>query len=741
MSATTCKEADEIMTRSALRRNPHAKAKFLLLSYGIVLATACVAVGRKVELYEAGRTPGAHVEAKDVPAAHGAGVLDQQDCKLVVTGTWDISECGTIEMRFADRSAAKKMRFTLELENEAVGPLGPCQRDSSGTFIAHVGLQAGSNETATVIPPAMPELQAAVWRLQAASRMHTMPANGIFCHVWPHSYWTFAEIKKGQMHYIMRWSLDPRKPVARLTLSWRGKKSQAPVSIVARGPGNAVREWPPYAKLGEDRFFPCIDRYGQFRWLDWPGKTHDDEDLARRLAEEDADLAAHPGPASFDKWGGWKDGPKQEATGSFYIKKINGFWWFVDPDGNLWWSCGPLRVSASTAMTFYKGREFCFEWLPPENGDPFSGFYKTRDELMWPYWVKRGITNTFDFSASNLCRKYGDRWREKWADRVHRRLRSWGANTIGNSSDRGIVEMSRTPYVERFEIKSLPIRGGDVNFGWWPLRDPYDASFAANVREQLRARRYQVDDPWCVGFFVDNELPWGFIGNVGRVVWDSPEDQPAKAEFRRWLARRHGATACEPTDDDFKAFSRVVAEEYFRQIRLAFDGCAPKKLYLGCRGMALEYVAKAAEKYVDALSQNWYDRDISDFFNTDPNAGCSGMLDIDRPIVIGEFHCGALDRGVLNATLVPLRDQKERAAVIRQYLTSAITHPRFIGAHWHHFSDEPTFGRFDGEAMQNGWTDVCDTPYPETVEAVRWIGENMYRLRWEASLRRAAASK
>ena len=111
------------------------------------------------------------------------------------------------------------------------------------------------------------------------------------------------------------------------------------------------------------------------------------------------------------------------------------------------------------------------------------------------------------------------------------------------------------------------------------------------------------------------------------------------------------------------------------------------------------------------------------------------MADVDRPIVIGEFHCGALDRGVLNGTLVPCKDQKERAAVIKQYLVSAITHPRFIGAHWHHLSDEPTFGRFDGEAMQNGWTDVCDTPYPETVEAIRWVGDNMYRLRWEASLK------
>lgn len=33
----------------------------------------------------------------------------------------------------------------------------------------------------------------------------------------------------------------------------------------------------------------------------------------------------------------------------------------------------------------------------------------------------------------------------------------------------------------------------------------------------------------------------------------------------------------------------------------------------------------------------------------------------------------------------------------------------------------PGSGRFDGEWLQVGWTDVCDCPYEETVEALRSI--------------------
>lgn len=54
-----------------------------------------------------------------------------------------------------------------------------------------------------------------------------------------------------------------------------------------------------------------------------------------------------------------------------------------------------------------------------------------------------------------------------------------------------------------------------------------------------------------------------------------------------------------------------------------------------------------------------------------------------------------------------------------------------ICSNWHQFSDQATSGRFDGENFQVGFTDVCDTPYSETVAALRHIGAEMYRIRSE----------
>lgn len=113
---------------------------------------------------------------------------------------------------------------------------------------------------------------------------------------------------------------------------------------------------PAFARMTPAAFFPCLDEYGQFRHREWPEKVHADADFAIQRAKEEKDLAAHPGPKGWDKWGGWADGPQQPKTGGFSTTKWNGKWWIVDPDGHLWWSHGPVRVTPSGATTALDGR-------------------------------------------------------------------------------------------------------------------------------------------------------------------------------------------------------------------------------------------------------------------------------------------------------------------------------------------------------------------------------------------------
>ena len=169
-----------------------------------------------------------------------------------------------------------------------------------------------------------------------------------------------------------------------------------------------------------------------------------------------------------------------------------------------------------------------------------------------------------------------------------------------------------------------------------------------------------------------------------------------------------------------KVAERLV-EAYFRTIRDVIKKTAPDRLYLGCRFSEVNpLAARVAAKFCDVVSFNRYRRDLK-------------ALDFavgDRPVIIGEFHFGALDRGMVHTGLVPVGNQVERAEAYRHYVRSALEHPNVVGTHWFKWSDEPFTGRaLDEENYQIGFVDVADTPYPETVEAAREIGDTMYRVR------------
>ncbi|MCL4195773.1 MAG: beta-agarase, partial [Thermoguttaceae bacterium] len=150
---------------------------------------------------------------------------------------------------------------------------------------------------------------------------------------------------------------------------------------------------------------------------------------------------------------------------------------------------------------------------------------------------------------------------------------------------------------------------------------------------------------------------------------------------------------------------------------------APNHLYLGCRfAWVNDRAVRASAKYCDVIGFNKYSYSIADF--TLPEG-------IDKPAIVGEFHFGALDRGMFHTGLRPVADQNARAAAYKSYVLGALDNPHWVGTHWFQWGDQATTGRGDGENYQIGFMDVCDTPYPETIQASREVGAALYRTRYE----------
>ncbi len=506
---------------------------------------------------------------------------------------------------------------------------------------------------------------------------------------------------------------------------------------------------PPLKPWPSKRF---VDRFGQYKYDDWPGKLKDESELRTRLAAEKEDLAKHPRLPGRDKYGGWKDGPQRAATGWFRTEKVDGKWWLITPEGRLFFSLGIDCVGHWT-RTIVTKREEWFDWLPDPDG-PFREHYGTFSNThRGP--VKKG--RSFGFYSANLQRKYGDGWQAKWRETVRRRLRSWGFNTIANWSSPKVYLDAKIPYVVGVGIGGKNKRIASGSDYWGKMHDVFDPQFAKDAERSIRgALRLWKDNEYCLGIFVDNELSWGHESACGLAVGalNSEADQPAKKAVLADLRKKYEsierlnaawettyasweAMAAEPsapkepeefTDAcraDLNAFIYRFSKRYFTTVRDAIRKTSPHHLYLGCRfawGNQASY--RAAGEVCDVVSFNIYRETV------DPTEyGFTKTL--GKPCIIGEFHFGALDRGMFHTGLVKAKDQADRARKYIRYVRSVADMPNFVGCHWFQWVDEPITGRwFDGENYNIGFVNVVDDPYPEMRAAARKVHAEVYARRY-----------
>ena len=495
-----------------------------------------------------------------------------------------------------------------------------------------------------------------------------------------------------------------------------------------------------------------VDKFGQYNGAVWPGKIQSESEFAERRKREEAYLAQHGPLADRDRFGGWATGPKLSATGRFRVTKHEGNWWFVDPDGHLFWSSGITGVARLGQTTRIAGREFCFSWLPKDD-DPLARFYSGK-----------GPRRSYDFFAANLYRKYGPDFEQPFVDVTLRRLPAWGINTIANWSLEKTWQQRRVPYVipvhanvPRFEAESF-LKAGLPKKKWFP--DPFDPGYAKGLRKKLNDLDQYRGDEWLQGVFVDNELPWTARSPWGEAKWvgiaahalaANGPDKPVKQALVARLQKRHETVAAlntswgttfaswealleplvltaqqaERAEEDLLDLETLIAETYFQATRDAVKAWDPDALYLGPRfsGRYTKGVVAVAARYCDVVSFNIYD------YLPDMRLADELALEHDFPVVIGEFHFGALDRGMFHTGLRSAKDQQDRAAKYAAYVEAAARAPWCVGVHWFQYEDQALTGRADGENYNIGFINGTDDPYPEMIEAARTLHQRLYPLR------------
>lgn len=438
-----------------------------------------------------------------------------------------------------------------------------------------------------------------------------------------------------------------------------------------------------------------------------------------------------------------------EAAGSFFrVRKVDGAWWLIDPDGQRFVSRGVDTV------------QFAQDTIKSTAVSPYA----------------------------ETCRaRYGSV--EAWRQAVARRLIGWGFNSLGAWSDERLstieVDGKHLAYAPTVDLGAAFVarkaRGRDAwQHGMFP--DVFDPEFESTARRVARERcGPRKDDHWLIGWFTDNELRWGpdwrgrdelltlFLalpadapgrmaavallraryGEVARFndVWKTryaawselagggPVKPPVKRVevYAQNKAEERTANEADPKRAAFvadcDAFLAALAERYFRITCEAVRAADPNHIVFGCRFAYVPPtpVVAASAKYLDAISFNCYERD--------PRRVIEAYSVFGKPLIIGEFAFRGADSGMPNTRGAGpvVKTQADRAAAFERYVTSALSQPNVIGYHWFEHADEPKQGRFDGEDSNYGIVNIRDEPYETLLRAMSRVHAQAEELHRKAS--------
>ena len=387
------------------------------------------------------------------------------------------------------------------------------------------------------------------------------------------------------------------------------------------------------------------------------------------------------------------------------MEKIGGRWWLITPEGNLYLSKGVCTFS-------------------PGNSDR---------------------------SKAELTTRYGSR--SAWARIEAARLKGYGFNSVGawsrHDEIHGLADSDKIPYcviVSPMSALNAAIKAsgteaaGYAAAGWEGY--PYDFACVFHpdldkyIEEKVSVITKYASDPYCIGYFTDNEIPWKQYA-LDRCLEKWPAGHVNHDKAQEWLDARKGhsgAKLSEASDEDRKAFIAYCLEVYLKKVSAAVRKYAPNQLYLGCRFNQWNYelvnpeMFKTAGKYVDVVSINHYQK-----WEPDADAMRNWEAWSGKPFMVTEFYTKGVDSGMANTTGAGwvVKTQKDRGLFYQNFVLQLIKSKVCVGWHWFTYMDnDPTNpdGDPSNKDSNKGIVQWDCTRYDECITQMRAINEHVYGL-------------
>ena len=383
-------------------------------------------------------------------------------------------------------------------------------------------------------------------------------------------------------------------------------------------------------------------------------------------------------------------GLRGTATGFFHMENIDGRDWAVDP-------LGRATVLAGTDWCNPQG-SMCEKLGYRPYGLRVSEHYPSVDAWAEETAARLGAWGfTFLPCGSDASMRYRTLAHANAADRLY-----FSHRLCLRGSDWCIAEYKRSPCTAFPDVFHPDFQAA---CDWW-------------ARQRCAPNR---DDPWLVGYFLDNELAWwgevssDKLSGLWNLVVRKPDTHPAKQALLAFLAENGGSGGADPrslvaaaTPAQKLAFLRLVAEKYFSAVTAAIRKADPNHMILGCRfaggpNGVHPVVMEVAGQYCDIVSFNHYPwADLDEGVVYDSRANRVPAADLYReahdragkPFLLTEWSFPALDTGrpCTHGAGQRFFTQAERVEASELYARTLLSLPFFAGYSYFRWVDQPALG-------------------------------------------------
>ncbi|MCL4693277.1 MAG: hypothetical protein KJ060_12305 [Candidatus Hydrogenedentes bacterium] len=389
-------------------------------------------------------------------------------------------------------------------------------------------------------------------------------------------------------------------------------------------------------------------------------------------------------PADFDAYGGWT-GIQGERTGFFHVEKIGDRWWFITPEGNVFFM---LKVINAKEKAVPRLKSWGFNTGERGSGLPYdvhldllrlaSRPYPVAQRPGFPPWVS--LPDVFD---------------PEWPEQCARRAEE----VLGPIKDDPLL-------IGYFLVNEICLDGWYEAATHTELDAPARAAFVEVARTYYADKPAELTEDW-------KDYQVTSVDDLKTVQGDPPSIPELKAIWVATMAERAFGVASNA--------ARAVDPNHLNLGTRMFNAPLPEPGILAAMG-----------KYCDAISMNLYsmfpDRLPVQMFTLVPAIHAI----TGRPTMTTEFSFRAADTlhpGTMGA-LPAVDTQAQRAIGYLSYVSAAASIPSHIGVAWYTYHDDDIEKPWGGyaEDCNFGVVDNDQRPYAVLSEAMRTTNNVAYEL-------------